>query len=75
MKPDKFQRVVCLKNDGYLAALEPRNIYRVRPDRQSARQRLLRVVEESGEEYLYPADYLAPLVVPQPVVEALPLAG
>ena len=73
-QPDKFQLVVCLKNDGYLASLEPRKIYRVLPDRQSAKQRLIRVVDESGEDYLYPADYFAPIVLPQNVVEALALA-
>ena len=73
-QPDKYQLVVCIKNDGYLASLEPRKIYRVLPDQQSAKHRLVRVVDESGEDYLYPADYFAPIVLPQQVVEALTLA-
>ena len=73
-QPDKFQLVVCIKNDGYLASLEPRKIYRVLPDRQSAKHRLIRVVDESGEDYLYPADYFAPIALPQNIVEVLALA-
>jgi hypothetical protein len=49
------QFVVCIKNEGYSASLEPRKIYRVVPDSSAAAHRLIRVVDESGEDYLDPA--------------------
>jgi hypothetical protein len=66
---------VCLKNKGYSASLEPRKIYRVLPDDGAARHKLIRVVDESGEDYLYPADYFAPISLSKTLVEALALAA
>lgn len=45
---------VCLQNEGYPASLEPRKIYQVIDDADAARDGFLRVVDESGEDYLYP---------------------
>jgi len=67
--------VVCVQNDDYAASLEVRKIYRVLPDAQAAEHHLLRVVDESGEDYLYPEDYFALIELPQKVVEALALAA
>jgi hypothetical protein len=67
--PKKF--VVCLKNKGYEVSLEPRKIYRVLPDPDAARHRQLRVIDESGDDYLYPAAYFAPIELPQPVRKAV----
>lgn len=47
--------VVCLSNEGFEAALEPRKIYPSLPDSDAEREGLVRVVDESGEDYLYPA--------------------
>jgi hypothetical protein len=44
--------VVCLKNKGYEVSLEPRKIYQVLPDPDAARHRQLRVIDESGDDYL-----------------------
>jgi hypothetical protein len=74
MENKQVQFVVCLRNDGYSASLEPRKIYRTLPDGEAAAHQLLRVVDESGEDYLFPADYFAPITLPQSVVEALSLA-
>ncbi len=68
------QFVVCIKNEGYLASLEIRKIYKALPDAEAAEHRMLRVIDESGEDYLYPADYFVPLELPQTVVRALELA-
>jgi len=46
--------VVCLGNDGYRASLVPRRLYRVFPDVDAEHRGLLRVLDESGEDYLYP---------------------
>lgn len=67
MKPSTKKFVVCLKNKGYEASLEPRKIYQVLPDPDAARHKQLRVIDESGEDYLYPARYFAPIDLPQPV--------
>ena len=69
------QFVVCLKNEGYQASLEPRKIYRAVPDIRAAEHGLLRVVDESGEDYLYPADYFASITLPQNLIKALALVA
>ena len=66
--------VVCIKNEGYPASLELRKIYEVLPgDSSAAEGKLIRVIDESGEDYLYPVDYFVPIELPQAVEEALPL--
>ncbi len=62
---------VCICNDGYEASLELRKIYQILPDAQSEKHRLLRVVDESGEGYLYPETFFAPVRVSKPVERAL----
>jgi hypothetical protein len=63
--------VVCLKNKGYEVSLEPRKIYQVLADPDAARHRQLRVIDESGDDYLYPAAYFAPIELSQPVRKAV----
>lgn len=48
---------VCVENSGYPASLERWKIYQVIPDRDAAQHHHVRVMDESGEDYLYPADY------------------
>lgn len=55
---------VCLKNDGYEASLERRKIYVVLPDDEAAKHSLLRVIDESGDDYLYPRESFAALDLP-----------
>ena len=74
-KNSKTQFVVCVKNDDYVASLEVRKIYRVIPDDGGAEHRLVRVVDESGEDYLYPVDYFVPIELPESVVKVLALAA
>jgi len=69
------QFVVCVKNDEYQASLEVRKIYRALPDVRAAEHQLIRVIDESGEDYLYPADYFVPIRLPQPVVQAFASAA
>ena len=51
--------VVCVRNEGYLASLELRKIYETLADADAAKSGQIRVIDESGEDYLYPANYLA----------------
>jgi len=56
--------VVCINNEGDPASLELYKIYREVPDKAAAADGDLRVIDESGEDYLYPAYYFAPIKVP-----------
>lgn len=55
--------VICVRNEGS-EDLVIRKVYQVLPDAVAAKEGYLRVVDESGEDYLYPADYFIPLVLP-----------
>jgi hypothetical protein len=70
-KHRKSEFVVCVKNRGYKAALELRKIYQSLPDTEANAHDLVRVVDESGEDYLYPASFFIPIQVPAPVERAL----
>lgn len=65
------QFVVCIKNAGYPASLELHKIYRVLPDEDAAEDGDIRIVDESGEDYLYPAAYFAPIKVSGEVEKSL----
>jgi hypothetical protein len=60
-----------MKNTGYAASLELHKIYRLIPDEDAADDGDIRVVDESGEDYLYPAKWFAELKLPQEVQELL----
>ncbi|MBV6418122.1 MAG: hypothetical protein CMLOHMNK_02906 [Steroidobacteraceae bacterium] len=62
---------VCIRNKGYEVALEPRKIYQVLADADAARHEQLRVIDESGEDYLYPESYFAPITLPQSLRRAV----
>jgi hypothetical protein len=51
------QLVVCVANDGYAASLEKRKIYVALHDAGAEKHGLLRIIDESGEDYLYPKAY------------------
>ena len=55
--------LLCVRNDGS-DDLETRKIYRVLPDARAAREGVVRVVDESGEDYLYPVEYFVPVRLP-----------
>ncbi len=57
--------VVCIENSAYPASLELHKIYRVLPDEDVAREGDLRVVDESGEDYLYSAEWFAAVDLPR----------
>jgi hypothetical protein len=71
MKISAKKFVVCLKNEGYEASLEPRKIYQVISDLDAAKHRQLRVIDKSGDDYLYPANYFTAIELPQPVRKAV----
>jgi len=62
---------VCIQNTGYPASLELHKIYRVLPDQDAAAEGDLRVIDESGEDYLYPAEWFAAVELPRRVRTSL----
>ncbi len=57
--------VVCLGNEGYRSSLVVRKIYRVLPDPTATKHRLLRIIDETGEDYLYPEKLFAAVELPK----------
>jgi hypothetical protein len=61
---------VCIDNSEYPASLELHKVYQVLPDKDAALDGDIRVIDESGEDYLYPADYFILVKLPQTVEQA-----
>ena len=59
--------VVCVDNSGYPASLELRKIYQRLPDSRAEQDGLVRIIDESGEDYLYPSRFFVPISVPEEV--------
>ena len=68
------QLAVCIENEGYPASLERRKIYVALRDQAAEKHGLLRVIDESGTDYLYPEDFFRLIELPQAVKRAV-LAG
>ena len=66
-----LQFAICLNNADYPASLELHKIYRVLPDEDAAQDGDMRVVDESGEDYLYPVDFFMLIDLPHDVARAL----
>ena len=62
---------ICINNLQYPASLELHKVYRVIPDEDAERDGDLRVIDESGENYLYPSDYFVLVDLPRDVVTTL----
>lgn len=68
-KETKF--AVCINNNDYPASLELHKIYCVLPDEEAAQEGDIRIIDESGEDYLYPAEWFVLIDVPQEVEASL----
>jgi len=66
---------VCLRNSGYAASLEVRKLYPIVNDPGAAANDLIRVIDESGEDYLYPARLFQKLTLPIELQRALRVAS
>ncbi|MGO9271504.1 MAG: hypothetical protein ACLQOO_14795 [Terriglobia bacterium] len=62
--------VICVRNDDSLVSLEVRKVYAAVPDPASEAHQLLRVIDESGEDYLYPEDYFMRIELSEAVEKA-----
>ena len=63
--------VLCVRNREYPASLEVRKLYPVIRDATAEKHDLVRIIDESGEDYLYPAEYFLALALPQSVKRAI----
>ncbi len=66
--------MICVDNRGYESSLEKRKLYEVLTDRAAEKHHQIRVIDESGEDYLYPKKFFAPVRLPQITKEKLELA-
>ena len=65
------QLFVCIGNEGYPASLERRKIYVALRDARAEKHGLLRIVDESGNDYLYPKMFFRSIALPQSVKKAV----
>lgn len=63
--------VICIRNDEYPASLERRRICESLQDMEAGKHGQIRVIDESGEDYLYPEEYFVPVRLPRSTEEAL----
>jgi hypothetical protein len=63
--------VICIHNGEYAGTLELRKVYEVLEDAAAAKRHYARVIDESGEDYLYPESWFVPVAVPANVEELL----
>ena len=64
------ERMTCVRNGGYPASLELNKVYESLPDDAAEEHGLLRIVDESGEDYLYPKSYFNPAGPSQPAQQS-----
>lgn len=75
MDPCPARYVVCIRNDGVPASLEVRKIYQALPDADAGQSGMVRVIDESGEDYLYPQDWFVTMNPSAELLSALQLAS
>ena len=69
MKGSKRKFVVCIRTEES-SDIEVRKIYEVLPDETASKRGYLRIVDESGEDYLYPEEYFSPVQLSEKAVRA-----
>lgn len=67
--PNRY--ALCIDNGGYPESLEVRKVYVVLPDERAAANNYIRVIDETDEDYLYPAKYFVIIDVPEQAAEAM----
>jgi hypothetical protein len=67
----KTSYVMCIDDGGYPASLEVRKVYVVLPDERAAQQKFIRVIDETEEDYLYPAKLFVPIDLPPEAARVL----
>ena len=62
---------ICVRNDGYEGTLELRKVYEVLEDESAQSREFMRIIDESGEDYLYPKSWFVALELPSAVEEQI----
>ncbi len=57
----KHKFLICVENEGYEASLETRKLYETLPDKEAELYNQVRIIDEFGEDYLYPSSFFAPV--------------
>jgi len=70
IKSDTQRYVLCVSNEKYPVSLEARKIYQCVPDPQAEAHGQIRVIDESGEDYLYPREFFLPIEIPEEATRA-----
>jgi hypothetical protein len=65
MKTNEHRFMICVRNEGHPASLELRKLYQVIPDQAALKRHMVRIIDESGEDYLYPEEYFVAIKLPQ----------
>jgi len=71
----KNKYAFCITNKDYPASLEVRKVYRVLPDPEAESHRMIRVIDESGEDYLFPEQMFAPIRLPKVALDTFSVAS
>lgn len=69
--PSLKHLVICVRNTGYAASLEKRKIYIAIPDSAASKHDQIRVIDESGEDYLYPESFFKSVTLPPSIRKAI----
>lgn len=67
----KHKFLLCIDNDGYEASLEPRKLYEKIPDKEAEELHQVRIIDESGEDYLYPSEFFASVKIPAEALDRI----
>lgn len=70
-KPRVQHYAICVRNDDYPASLELRKLYAVLDDAFAVQHGMIRVIDESGEDYLYPSEFFVPVELPASIEKTL----
>lgn len=63
--------VICINNGGYVDDLKVRTVYQLLPDESAAKSSYIRIIDETGEDYLYPEELFASIELPRELEKVL----
>ena len=67
----EYNFVICIQNKGYEVSLEKGKVYQVKEDTEAEKRKYIRLIDESGEDYLYPEEYFVSIQLPRAAEKAL----
>lgn len=67
----KHKFLLCINNNGYEASLELRKLYEKVPDKEAEGLKQVRIIDESGEDYLYPSEFFTTIKIPAEALDRI----